>query len=122
GANWVFGEDQEADAQEQVEEAVETQQQVEQQLPRLERVTIENSRLTWRNGETGEEMTVGLAEVQLAELEDHLEIDAQGDYQGLEFATEGSLGTPQQLLTGNSFPIELSGHLAQTRYSLTGGL
>lgn len=123
-ANWNFGDAPPTDgtAAEEVEAAAETQRQIEQQLPRLENLTIENARLTWRDGQSGQTVTVGLAEARIAELQDHLEIDLRGDYQGMAFATEGRLGTPQQLLAGGDFPLDVSGHLAQTRYSFQGKL
>lgn len=124
--NWLFAEGETSDAPEQVSQQVEetarAQQQAQQQLPRLQKVTIENSRLIWRDGTTGQEVTLALAQVQLTELEERLEIQASGDYQGMGFAGEGSLGTPQQLLAGDRFPIDLSGQVAGTRYTLAGAL
>lgn len=122
--NWAFGEDTLAGQEEgkASEGAGKAGRQDGQQPPRLQNVTIENARLTWRNGQTGDAMTVALEQATIKELQEHLELAARGDYQGMAFATEGRLGTPQELLGGSDFPLDLSGHLAQTRYSLRGKL
>lgn len=122
-ANWIFASrDEPAEPEQQVEEAAQTQERVQQQLPRLENVTIEDSRLIWRNGVTGQEFAVNLANARLAERDDRLEVEASGAYQEVDFAAEGTVGTPQELLAGGSFPMDLTGHLATTRYSLSGAL
>lgn len=122
--NWVFAEPAEAedDAAAAARSAERVQEASQGRLPRLEAVEIRNARVTWRDGRSGEVLDVALEQASLREAGDRLEIEAEGRYLDLPFALGGRLGTPDRLLAGGDYPLDLAGHLAETRFELAGSL
>jgi len=122
--NWVFADT--AEAEDEAAAAARSAERVQEasqgRLPRLEAVEIRNARVTWRDGRSGEVLDIALEEASLREAEDRLRIDAEGRYLDLPFTLGGSLGTPDRFLAGGAYPIDLAGHLAGTRFELTGSL
>lgn len=122
--NWVFADA--AEAEDEAAAAARSAERVQEasqgRLPRLEAVEIRNARVTWRDGRSGEVLDVALEQASLREAGDRLEIEAEGRYLDLPFALGGSLGTPDRLLAGGDYPLDLAGHLAETRFELAGSL
>ncbi|WP_366555937.1 AsmA family protein [Aquibaculum sediminis] len=119
-ANWDFSQDS-ADGEEQpAEPASDGGAQGEPQLPRLEAVTIENARVTWRDGRSGESLALTVEEAQISETENSLNLDVSGTYQEIPFALEGQVGAPALILSGADVPVDLEGHLADTAFAVEG--
>lgn len=123
--NWVFakpGDQEDAESQEPAESLEQSQRETRQRLPSLEALHIENSRVTWRDGVSGETLVVALDEAQVREADDRLQIEANGSYQDLPFSLTGNVGTPDQLFAAGDYPLNLEGDLAQTRFGVNGSL
>lgn len=120
--NWVFAEPGEEELEAVARSAERVQEAGARRMPRLEAVEIQGARVTWRDGRSGEALDLSLEQATLREAADRLEIEAEGRYLDLPFALGGSLGAPDRLFAGGDFPLDLSGHLAQTRFELAGAL
>jgi len=120
--NWVFAEPGEDELEAAARSAERVQEAGTRRMPRLEAVEIQGARVTWRDGRSGEALELGLEQASLREAEGRLQLDAQGHYLDLPFALGGSVGTPERLFAGGDYPLDLSGHLAQTRFELAGAL
>ena len=75
----------------------------------VDSISIENGRLTYRDGASGEEQRVELdsLQAQAASLADPIALALSGRSGELDFALEGSFGSFQQLNEG-PFPLELT--------------
>jgi uncharacterized protein involved in outer membrane biogenesis len=115
-ANWEFDvAEAEAAAKEEV-----AQDGGKSALPAVRRVLIENSRLTFRNGETGEEMRIGLDKVSAEGDGRRLQLDAAGSYQDAPFSVAGELGGIEVVLAKADYPVKLNIEAGGAKIALDG--
>lgn len=119
-ANWDFSQDTAEGEEEPAAPTSDDRTQGEPQLPRLEAVTIQNARVTWRDGLSGESLALAIEEAQISETENRLDLQVSGAYQELPFTVEGQVGAPAMILSGADTPIDLEGHLADTAFAVEG--
>lgn len=93
-----------------------------QRMPNLNSVSIEDSRLTYRNGETGESMTLSLDSATIAGSGDLLDLDLEGDVREVPFSFAGSVGGLDRLTGGGDYPVKLEGQLADADIGLNGNI
>ena len=89
-------------------------------LPQVSVVAIENSRLTYLDGVTGASQVVGLDNIQLSESGANLYVILNGSYQETPFDLSGSVGSVESLMSGGSYPVDLSGQVAGADLSVNG--
>lgn len=93
--------------------------------PVVDSLRIENVRATYRDGQTGEEMTVNLAAFDAtAEGPDSpIGFRAEGDYNGASYAMEGEVGAVGALLRGSApYPIALKANAFDAEIRVDGNI
>ncbi|MFQ5467781.1 MAG: AsmA family protein, partial [Kiloniellaceae bacterium] len=77
-------------------------------IPTFRKVEIQDARVLFRDGRTGAEYDVRIAELLATTTEAGGAIAqrVRGSYGGHDFAAEGSVGTREQLLGGGAIPLE----------------
>lgn len=93
-----------------------------QKLPQVDSIAVENSRITYINGATGEQMSVAIDSLTVTQEGDRLNVDLSGNYQDTPFDLAGTVGSPAILMSGGSYPIDLSGTAAGADLSLSGSI
>lgn len=94
----------------------------DQKLPQVDSVAVENSRITYINGTTGEQLVVAVDSLTATQNADKLDVDFAGSYQDAPIELAGSLGSPATLMAGGSYPIDLSGSVAGADLSVSGSV
>ena len=93
-----------------------------QPLPQVDSVAVENSRITYINGTTGEQLSLAVDSLTATQDGDKLNVDFAGSYQDAPIALAGNLGSPATLMSGGSYPIDLSGSVAGADLSVSGSV
>lgn len=105
--NWQFGEDTKAPATaEAAPAAASTGGGI---LPLVRKVHIEDLKLTYRDGQTGEEtrLTLPMLDLGAENADAPLRVALKGDVNGEVFSAEGSIASIRQLTTGGELPLDL---------------
>lgn len=78
-------------------------------LPAVRSVRIEDARITYRDGRTGQKTTVTLGRVTLRadDADSPLKVRASGTFDGTAVTVNGELGPLASLLAGGAYPAEL---------------
>jgi len=78
--------------------------------------------ISYRNRETGTEFEVGLKDVNLRAplFDDQIQIRMLADYAGTPIEISGSLGSSEDILSGNAFPIDLDADVYDVDIDLSG--
>ncbi len=93
-----------------------------QKLPRVDSVAVENSRITYINGVTGEQIVVAVDSLSMVQNGDKLDLDLAASYQDTPLNLAGTVGSPATLMAGGSYPIDLSGSVAGADLSVSGSV
>lgn len=93
-----------------------------QKLPHVDSVAVENSRITYINGATGEQLVLAVDSLTATQNGDKLDLDFAGSYQDAPIELAGSLGSPATLMAGGSYPVDLSGSVAGADLSVSGSI
>lgn len=121
--NWVF--DTSAEDMAEAVEAAEDQTEG-LTLPTLSAVTIREAQVTYRDGVSGEVITLTLDELtaRADSLGSPLDVVLKGAYNQTAFDFTGRLGTLDHLMSGGSapWPLVLNGRAAGIELSLNGGI
>jgi uncharacterized protein involved in outer membrane biogenesis len=107
-ANWLFGDTAEAPT------TTSTSSSGGSALPSVDRLTIEDTRLTYRDNRSGETHTLVLDRLAAAtdDVTDPVEIDLAGSVNGQPVTLAGKLGPLQALLDNRAASVDLTGDLA----------
>jgi hypothetical protein len=91
-------------------------------LPQLKRLTIEDSTLTYRDGQTGETETFELARVTArpGDQPTLMDIDADTVINGQAVSFAGTVGGPELLQGPAPYPVDLTGEVAGLNIALRG--
>lgn len=92
-------------------------------MPILNHVTIEDGVLTYRDGQTGEEMIVELNELTSSAggVDAPVELNLNGSYNGEPFSLSGRLGAFTQLKSG-PFPVDLQAAAGDAIFTIKGAV
>ncbi|MEX2407603.1 MAG: AsmA family protein, partial [Rhodovibrionaceae bacterium] len=93
-----------------------------QTLPTVDSVAVENSRITYINGVSGEQMVVAVDSLTMTQSGDKIDLDLAGSYQDIPLDLAGTVGSPATLMAGGSYPIDLSGSVAGADLSVSGSV
>jgi hypothetical protein len=91
-------------------------------IPRVDAVTLKDSRVTYRDGVTGETMELAVTNAHIARRDGALAIEAEGSYQGQAFELSGAVGDIATLLAGGPFPVDLALAAAGADLTLAGSI
>ncbi|MEX2648283.1 MAG: AsmA family protein [Alphaproteobacteria bacterium] len=108
--NWSFGEAEEAQAGEAGD------------LPTIGSVVIESSKVTYKDGGTGETIELAIERTELAPAGGNLGVDLEGSYQDVAFALAGEIGGLASFGSAEPFPIRLKGRIAGAEITLDGAI
>ena len=92
-------------------------------LPAIGKILIKDARLTYRDGVTGQEQRIELAnfEGSAASPDSPLALALAGSYQGEAFEAEGELGALALLLAGNQpYPLQLQAEAGGAKVAVDG--
>ena len=93
--------------------------------PVVDAVRIENVRVTYRDGQTGEEMTVHLAALDATTEgpDSPIGFRAEGDCNGAEFTAAGEVGPVMALLQGSApYPVALEASVFDAEITVDGNI
>jgi uncharacterized protein involved in outer membrane biogenesis len=90
----------------------------------VNRVSIENLHLTFRENRTGSPTQFTLASLEMNSQgnEDSLTLDLKADYNGQPLILSGKTGRVRHLFGHQRFPLQLSGKLANTAVKINGAI
>ena len=93
-------------------------------IPTFRKVEVQDARVLFRDGQTGAEHDVRIAELRAitAEPGGAISLSARGSYGGHDFAAEGSVGTRDQLLGGGAIPLDLRIEAANATVAVAGSI
>jgi uncharacterized protein involved in outer membrane biogenesis len=91
-------------------------------LPEIDRVSIEDSRLTYRDGRSGEALVLGVEELSLTAKGETLAVGFEGSYQDEKIELSGELGALGRLVGGGDYPVSLKGEVAEAELEIVGSL
>lgn len=120
--NWQFSPPESASGEGTETTADQARETGRQRMPNLQSVSIEDSQVTYRNGETGESTTLTLASATITGSGDLLDLDLEGDYREVPFSFAGSVGGLDRLTGGGDYPVKLQGQLAEADIGLNGNV
>jgi uncharacterized protein involved in outer membrane biogenesis len=95
-------------------------EQGEPLIPEIVTLDIEGGTLVYRDGVTGQSMTLELASLTLAQEGDGQSLDMDASFQGVPIALSGTLGSVQTAMADADFPLDLSGSVAGNEVSAKG--
>ncbi|WP_026988658.1 AsmA family protein [Fodinicurvata fenggangensis] len=121
--NWRFTPTETGEtAEEETTTADQARETGRQRMPNLNSVSIEDSRVTYRNGDTGESMTLSLDSATISGSGELLDLDLEGGVREVPFSFAGSVGGLDRLTGGGDYPVKLEGQLADADISLNGNI
>jgi hypothetical protein len=89
-------------------------------IPEVVAVEIRNGQIVYRDGATGETLTLALDRLELTQLPDGQQLDLAASFQGAEIALAGQIGAVREVIEDTQFPIDLSGTVAGNQVSVSG--
>lgn len=120
--NWQFSPPEAASGEGTETTADQARETGRQRMPNLQSVSIEESQVTYRNGETGESTTLTLASATITGSGDLLDLELEGGYREVPFSFAGSVGGLDRLTGGGDYPVKLEGQLADADIGLNGNV
>jgi len=122
-ANWVFAsETPDGEAPAEVAEMTDEAQSAAV-LPQVHRMLITEAKLVYRDGKTGETLSVNLPEVQLWEDDDEaLHVSANGQFNNIPLSVDGKLGSFDALADNEKLDVDLHTAVAGVDMQLTGSV
>jgi hypothetical protein len=91
-------------------------------IPQIDEVTLLDSRITYRDGATGESMDLALTEAHVTRGPGTLAIAGEGAYQGQAFKLSGTVGDIAALMAGGAYPVDLALSVAGAELTLAGSV
>lgn len=103
--NWVLDSRNQGEPEKKAAEASDSQI-----IPSFDKILIEDSRLTWRDGRSGVTSVakVGHLRVQAEEIKAPLRVDFSGAYDGHPVALNGTIGSLRNIVSGGALPLDLT--------------
>ena len=118
--NWVFATEK---ADEQAPAEATDQAQSAAVLPQVHRMLISEAKLVYRDGKTGETLSLKLPEVQLWEDEDEiLQVSVNGQFNNIPLSLDGKLGSFAALVGNEKLNVDLHSAVAGVDMQLTGSV
>ncbi len=89
-------------------------------IPQIVALAIEEGQLVYRDGASGETMTLGLESLTLRQAGAGQELDLAATFQEAEIALSGTIGAPEAVLADRDLPIDLAGSVAGNEVAVNG--
>ncbi len=91
-------------------------------MPQIVAVSVEQGTLVYRDGTTGESMTLELAALTVGQDPAGQSVELDASYQGVPIELSGTVGSLQALMSDAGFPVDLTGSVAGNQVSAKGSI